>query len=669
MKRPVSILGLFVAAGCLVAVDLEVGVSRRMGARETLLLMSVLGILCLGALMTVMWWWSVRREDADQRATIDSLRHEESTEKALLETLFGSAPVGFGFVDADLRVARVNERAAAMLDSRPEEVIGRHVTDLSPDSSENVMGVYESVLRTGATIEGRRVTQDRDGQISHLELSHYPVRLGDGHPIGVGVVVEDVTERVESETALERLLCAERDSREAVEVANRGLLERNEALRVAQRRFYERTQMLRALADLEPDVMLVLDREGRCLMINTAGARMVGALPSEIIGTTYDAFMPEELSRQARSRDLEVMATGRPVVDEETLDTPDGIRQVMTTRAPWVVDGETIGVAVVARMTTQLSAGDRDRDLLLAEARAAQSSMKTALDRLAEQNARLQELDRAKDELVALVSHDLRTPLTSIRGYTELLMTGQGVDERGQRLLEVIDRNSRRLLGLVDDLLVVAQHNVGAFTVQVEELDLGELVSEALVAFAPAAAEKRLALVQRVEGSGPVVGDRARLGRMLDNLVGNAVKFTQTGGVVEVGLTMSSERALLRVRDNGPGIAPEDQQHIFDHFARARDSGDGGLRGIGLGLAIARAIAEAHTGTIGLDSSPGTGATFWVELPVVGPPEHDHSAGGADAGPERDPEAIRYSSRSTHAAAARPSRSGRYYAPAPSAQE
>jgi PAS domain S-box-containing protein len=630
MKRPVCILALFVAVGCLIAVDLELGVSRRVGARETLLLLSVLGIICVGALMTVMWWWNVRREHVDQRATIDSLPHEERTEKALLETLIGSAPVGFAVVNADLRVVRINERAAEMFGFRPEEVIGRHVSDLSPDSSENVVGVYESVLRTGAMIEGRRVTQDRDGQMLPFELSHYPVRLGDGPPISVGVVAEDVTERVESEIALDRLLRAERESREAAEVANRRLLERNEALRVAQRRFYERTQMLRALTDLAEDVMFVLDREGRCLMINNAGARAVGALPSEIVGTTYDAFLPEAFSRQARGRDLEVMATGRTVVDHETLDTPEGTRQMMTTCAPWVVDGETLGVAVVARTTTQLSAGDRDRDLLLAEARAAQSSMKTALDRLAERNARLQELDRAKDELVALVSHDLRTPLTSIRGYTELLMTGPGVDERGQRLLEVIDRNSCRLLGLVDDLLVVAQHNVGVFTVQVGELDLGELVSEALVSFAPAAAEKRLALVQRVEGSGQVVGDRARLGRMLDNLVGNAIKFTQPGGVVEVGLTMSSERALLRVRDNGPGIAPEDQRHIFDHFARARDSGDGGLRGIGLGLAIARAIAEGHAGTIGLDSSPGTGATFWVELPVAGPPEHDLPVGSRE---------------------------------------
>jgi PAS domain S-box-containing protein len=423
----------------------------------------------------------------------------------------------------------------------------------------------------------------------------------------------------QDEAELERLLRTERESRAAVEQANRDLLERNEALRAAQRRFYERTQMLRALADLADEVMFVVDGEGRYRMINNAGARMVGALPVDVVGAAYEAFLPPEAAERARSRDLEVMRTGRSVVDEEALETPEGTRHFITTRAPWVVDGETIGVVVIARAMEELGGADHDRGRLLAETRAAESSMRTALKRLAEHNQRLQELDRAKDEMVALVSHDLRTPLTSIRGYTELLMTGQGIDEPGRRFLEVIDRNSRRLLDLVDDLLVVAQHNVGAFSVTVEELDLAKLVADELVAFAPAAAEKQITLVQRVSGAGRVVGDRARLGRMLDNLVGNAIKYTQACGVIEVSLTMTGERATMRVRDNGPGIAPEEQQKIFDHFARARDAGDGGLRGIGLGLAIARAIAEAHDGTIGVDSSPGTGATFWVDLPAGGP--------------------------------------------------
>lgn len=629
MRRLIPVLAPFVVAGAIVVGEIRIG-WRHGGAGETLMLIAVLGILAVGAFMAVLSWRRVQRMEAEHRATIDSLREGERAEKALLETLIESAPVGFSFVDADLRVRQVNERAAAMVGIRAEDLVGRTIGELSPEP-EAAEAVYHTVLRTETTIGGRRLMHERDGRVSHFELSHYPVRLRDGRPIGVGLIVEDVTHRVETQLELERLLRAERESRDQAEVANKGLLERNEALRSAQRQFYERTQMLRALADLADDVMLVVDRESRCRMINNAGAHMVGQLPIDIVGMTYDAFLPKEFAEWARGRDLEVMATGQTIVDEEALATPEGERRMITTRAPWIVDGETIGVVTVARRVEQLSADERERGRLLWEARAAEASTRTALKRLAEQNARLQELDRAKDELVALVSHDLRTPLTSIRGYIELLMTGQGIDERGRRFLEVIDRNSRRLLDLVDDLLVVAQHNVGAFRVTVEEVDLPELVAEALVAFAPAAAEKQITLVQQVPGAGGVAGDRARLGRMLDNLVGNAIKYTQAGGVVEVSLTMADERAILRVRDNGPGIAPEAQQQIFDHFARARDADDGGLRGIGLGLAIARAIAEAHSGTIGLDSSPGTGATFWVELPVAGPAVLDERAVAPEA--------------------------------------
>lgn len=576
-----------------------------------------IGLLALGVVATTAWWRAIRREHARADATIDASRVSEGKERALLETLMASAPLGFAFVDADLRIARVNPRIAELAGVRPDELLGRHVSSASPDPDAEA--TYRAVLDDGVTIEGRRVTLERDGRTTHLEVSHYPVRLDDGRVLGVGVVCEDVTEGVDSQLELERLLEAERQSRGVAEIANRDLIERNEALRKAQRQFYERTHWLRALSDIAEDVMFVVDLDGRCLMINNAGARTVGVAPREIIGTTYDAFFPEAFCKRARERDLRVIATGRPVVDEETLGAPEGIRHVVTTRTPVFVDGATVGVAVVARTVTELSSEERDRGLLLAEARAAQISMKTALDRLAGQNARLQELDRAKDEMVALVSHDLRTPLTSIRGYTELLMNGGSLDEPSRRFLDVIERNSSRLLGLVDDLLVVAQHNVGTFSVPVEELDLTDLVSEALVAFAPAAMEKNISLVQRMEGGGQIVGDRQRLGRMLDNLVGNAIKFTQPGGMVEVALSMSEEWGLLRVRDNGPGIAHDAQQNIFDLFTRERDAENGGLRGIGLGLAIARAIAEAHDGTIGLDSSPGTGATFWVRLPIAGP--------------------------------------------------
>lgn len=229
-----------------------------------------------------------------------------------------------------------------------------------------------------------------------------------------------------------------------------------------------------------------------------------------------------------------------------------------------------------------------------------------------------QELERAKDEVVALVSHDLRTPLTSIRGYTELLLTDQEVlGERSRQYVEVIDRNSGRLLDLVDDLLIVAQHNVGAFSLRTTEaVDLDELIAHEILAVTPEAAGREITLLAGTNTGATVPGDRPRLARMLGNLLSNAVKYSERGGTVELEVAQTEQDAVLRVRDSGPGVPADQQERIFDRFARIRDGVDG-AQGFGLGLTIARTIAEAHGGRIGVDSALGDGATFWVELPRI----------------------------------------------------
>lgn len=241
-------------------------------------------------------------------------------------------------------------------------------------------------------------------------------------------------------------------------------------------------------------------------------------------------------------------------------------------------------------------------------------------EQLAERDLQLSEaheIERAKDEVVALVSHDLRTPLTSIRGFTELLLTGpETLDERGRQYIQIIDRNSGRLLDLVDDLLVVAQQNVGAFSVRtVERVDLDEVVTHEILALLPEAAARDIHLRAQTGTGIAVPGDTARIARMLANLLTNALKYSAPGGTVDVSVGHTPRHAVLRIHDDGPGVPADQQERIFDRFARIRDGVHGAAQGYGLGLTIARAIAEAHGGRIGVDSDPGAGSTFWVELP------------------------------------------------------
>ena len=238
---------------------------------------------------------------------------------------------------------------------------------------------------------------------------------------------------------------------------------------------------------------------------------------------------------------------------------------------------------------------------------------------LEDQNTHLLKLDRAKDEFIGLVSHELRTPLTSIHGYLELIRdpkTGE-LNAEQRHFIEVIDRNSVRLLQLVGDLLLVAQSDAGELVLAIEDVPLSTLVTECVESALPAAARSNIALALDAEPDLTVSGDPVRLAQVLDNLVSNAIKFTPAGGRVDVGLTQTEDVIRLEVRDTGIGISETEQANLFTRFYRTKQATEQAIQGTGLGLTIAKAIIEAHHGTITVESTPGKGTTMAVELVAI----------------------------------------------------
>jgi signal transduction histidine kinase len=238
---------------------------------------------------------------------------------------------------------------------------------------------------------------------------------------------------------------------------------------------------------------------------------------------------------------------------------------------------------------------------------------------LAEQNERLVEADRLKDEFVALISHDLRTPLTSIIGYVELALDASlspKLDQERRSYLEVVSRNSERLVRLVDDLLFVARVQAGRLILNASEFDLSELALEAVEAARPRAEQSGLAISFLGDSPVHIEADRGRLFQLLDNLISNALKFTPAGGRVDVRAVSSHERATLEVSDTGIGLPAGDAERIFERFFRATEAVTEQIPGTGLGLFIARAIAEAHGGSISASAREGGGTTFRIQLPL-----------------------------------------------------
>jgi signal transduction histidine kinase len=229
---------------------------------------------------------------------------------------------------------------------------------------------------------------------------------------------------------------------------------------------------------------------------------------------------------------------------------------------------------------------------------------------------RSNELSRQRDEFVASVSHELRTPLTSICGYAELLTKGATLGADEDRWVQVIGRNADRLHKLVTDLLLVAEVNAGKFALEFGDVDLSTVVADAVEAAEPSAESAGLTLTDDREAQISLRGDAARLAQVLDNLLSNAIKFTPAGGSVSVRTTLHDGTAVLEVADSGLGIAPADQQLLFERFYRTEQAAKSAVQGTGLGLAISKAIVEAHSGTIRVANTPGAGTTFRIELPV-----------------------------------------------------
>lgn len=279
---------------------------------------------------------------------------------------------------------------------------------------------------------------------------------------------------------------------------------------------------------------------------------------------------------------------------------------------------------ILRRVTRQLEAHNErlhelaeERGRLFEGERAARTEAEAVQRLLSEQNDRLRELDRLKDEFVSLVSHELRTPLTSIRGYLELLLDeGEALTADQRRFLEIVDRNSERLLELVADLLFLAQIDAGKLAIDLGAVDLKRVVEECVETSSPAADARGIDLSARLDRLPKIQGDQARLAQALDNLVSNAVKFTPRGGRVEVRLNARDGTVVLEVEDTGLGIPEDEQEQLFDRFFRSSNATENAIPGTGLGLTITKAIVERHGGLIEVDSAENVGTTVRVRLPL-----------------------------------------------------
>ena len=233
-------------------------------------------------------------------------------------------------------------------------------------------------------------------------------------------------------------------------------------------------------------------------------------------------------------------------------------------------------------------------------------------------------LEKVKNEFIATASHDLRNPLTSIKGYGQLIRTMGPLNEYQTDFAKRILHSAEHMAELVENMLDLAKMDLGAEQ-KYEMLDVAAMLCELADEFQPQANAKGQSLqLEQVENHAKVQGQALKVRQALRNLIGNAIKYTPEGGAIRLSLTSEADMVRIRVKDTGYGIPAADLPHIFNRFYRVRNNGHDDIEGNGLGLAIVKSIAEAHGGEVTVESEPGKGSCFTLILPLMVPVENKY---------------------------------------------
>ena len=502
-------------------------------------------------------------------------------------------------VDETQRIIFFNEGAERIFGYSTPEILGQPLETLIPHRFRGTHA--EQVRRFGQSPVHARKMGER-GQISGLRKNgeEFPADAAISHLDGesgkvYAVVLRDVTER-----------------RRAHE-SQRFLAESGETLASSLGADETLRNVTRITVPFLGDACIVhVYHDGRFQRVAASHVDPVRAAAIEEKRST------NPIDLDGRHPVAEVIRTGNIVrVASDSTEALDDLVDIFGTLPhdgvvlPLVARGQLLGVMGLYREST----GYSDNDVFLAEEIARRAAL--AID-----NARLYDMVhvgiRARDDMIGIVSHDLRNPVNAVKMLTGVMLDHQREETLPPEMVEyatVIRQAAEQMDSLIRDLLDVTRVEAGRLKVDARVENTEELLSDALRTLAPVANQKSLRLrLSAPDDLPPVLADRERIAQAISNLVGNAVKFSQPGSEIHVGVAVEPDEIVFSVRDTGQGMTPEQLSHAFDRFWQSSRTD---RQGAGLGLAITKGIIEAHGGRVWAESSPGAGAVFYFTLPIA----------------------------------------------------
>jgi PAS domain S-box-containing protein len=463
-----------------------------------------------------------------------------------------------------LAILDVNQSAVRNYGYSREEFLSLTIKNIRPP--EDIPALLESAAKAPPETEIAGVWRHRtkDGTLIDVEITSHPL-VYNGKDARL-VVATDITTRKKAEEAL--------------------------------RQSEERIRLL--VSEVTDYAILMLDPNGHIVSWNAGAERIKGYQAQEIIGQHFSRFYPtDDVASGKPAYELEIASAQGRFEEEGWRVRKDGSRfwaNVVITALRDPI-GRLRGFGKVTRDITERK---RAQELLLRAKEEAERGSKF------------------KDQFLSTMSHELRTPLNAVLGFSDLLADERygPLNDRQQRYVSHIHTGGKHLLKLISDILDLSKIEAGRMELTREDVTVASAFTEVISALYPLAEKKSQALLQEVDANLHVDADSMRFKQVLTNLVGNAIKFTQEGGRIQLAARQVDNQVRVEVRDNGPGIPPEQQQRIFEAFFRLKETSSA-TEGTGLGLTITARLVELHGGKLGIESRPGEGACFYFSLPLT----------------------------------------------------
>jgi len=509
----------------------------------------------------------------------------------VLEAIIKASPLAIIALDEENNVLMWNDSAERIFGWRKEEVEGKPLPTIPPGSEDHVREHHRSPEADHEGVDAVRMR--KDGTPVRVRIWGAPMSDGIGYLAVLADLSDAKRAEIEHATLTENITSAQRVS---------------------------------LLFESAPDAAFEVDEHGRILHANAEAEQMFQRSREELLNLTIEALVPGRFrgAHLGHRAGYAAHPVRRPMgvgIDLFAL-RKDGTEFAVDIKLSPVAGH----VLCVVRDVSERRTAEEEIKMLNRSLERRSQELAGANTELSLQNHEVERANRLKSEFLASMSHELRTPLNTILGFSELLSeeNAGALNDKQKRFVTHIQRDAHHLLELINDILDLSKIEAGRLELHLEAFPLAVPAAEVLTSIRPLAASKRISIDSDLDTALILNADRVRFKEILYNLLSNAIKFTPPGGRVWVESSTEGGSVRLLVGDTGIGIAPTDQQEIFESFRQASATTKGVREGTGLGLAITKRLVEQHGGKIWVESELGKGSRFYIELPLA----------DAEAGPE-----------------------------------